>query len=374
MTLALELINAEKKFGEKTVLSKLNLQVETGELLVVLGESGSGKSTLLKIIAGLERIQSGQVRVIGQDQTTTPPHRRQVAIIFQDRNGYDHLTVRQNLELASKNTANPRPMDYWIRCLGLCETMDQRLSQLSGGQLQLVAIARGMLSNKPVVLFDEPLAHLHPSLREDIREKILESHQASGKTFVYVTHDSDDAFHLASRIAVLASGAVQQIGSPHEIYETPCNQKVAQLLGQPTIDMIHLPRNWTGTAGSVSSGDWIECGVRSHDWCVDALYTSTDGDSLRCEKNLVLQEDKLIFVGVVRSCRWMGNAWLLTAYALSNDSPTPLPNCVRIRIDIKQLDYCATLCSWRVGIDRNQRGSPFLVVKASVPKSKIKCF
>ena len=143
--LAIEMAGVEKRYGNALVLDQLSLGVLKGELLVILGESGSGKSTLLKLIAGIEKPQGGCVRISGIDQDRRLPHKRDVAMVFQKGNGYEHLSVRQNLDLASKNSSTPDQVTRWVDCLKIKETLNQKLIQLSGGQLQRIAIARAML-------------------------------------------------------------------------------------------------------------------------------------------------------------------------------------------------------------------------------------
>ena len=267
------------------VLDRLSLSVEQGEFLVVLGDSGCGKSTLLKLIAGLDRAQKGTIRIAGVEQTNVPAHKRDVAMVFQDGNGYEHLTVRQNLELATKKKQENQ-LQRWVDGLRLGTTLNQKLSQLSGGELQRVAIARAMIASKSIVLLDEPLSNLNQSLREEIRDLIVQVHGETKKTFVYVTHDSEEAFYLASRIAVLADGKIRQIGDPRTVYLSSNSRQVAQLLGQPTMDIIRVPRSWVENA-ELPSDAYAECGARSHDWKIqriDAVKKETvKSEAVKCD-------------------------------------------------------------------------------------------
>ena len=308
--LAIEMAGVEKRYGNALVLDQLSLGVLKGELLVILGESGSGKSTLLKLIAGIEKPQGGSVCISGVDQDRRLPHKRDVAMVFQKGNGYEHLSVRQNLDLASKNSSTPDQVTRWVDCLKIKETLNQKLIQLSGGQLQRIAIARAMLSGKSIVLLDEPLAHLNQSLREEIRELISMVHKESNRTLVYVTHDSDDAFYLANRIAVLASGQIQQVGDPRAVYLTPNTKEASQLLGQPTIDILMLPRVWfEPNQESISST--LECGVRSNDWQINRIETSATVQTAAHPMGLSMTAKGLVARGSIVNCRWMGSRWLL---------------------------------------------------------------
>jgi len=306
----IEISEFEKVYGKTSVLNRLNLDVHQSELLVILGDSGSGKSTLLRLISGLEKPQSGTLRIAGIDQSRIPPHKRDAAIVFQDGNGYGHLTVRQNLDLAAKSSSQTDQVDQWVDSLKLGPTLNQKLSQLSGGQSQRVAIARAMLSGKSIVLMDEPLAHLNQSLREEIRELISNVHRKTKRTIVYVTHDSDEAFYLATRVAVLHSGQIEQIGDPRSVFCTPSSKEVGKLLGQPTLDLIELPMNWFNATQESATGKY-ECGVRSHDWRIGDIDTTVQVEKPASELGFSLRVDVLHLSGEIKGCHWMGGRWML---------------------------------------------------------------
>ena len=308
--LAIDIVGLEKSYGNALVLNRLNLVVERRELLVILGESGSGKSTLLKLIAGIEKPQNGCIRFSGVDQALRLPHKRDVAMVFQNGNGYEHLSVRQNLDLAAKNSILTGQVTRWVDWLKLGNTLNQKLIQLSGGQLQRVAIARAMLSGKSIVLLDEPLAHLNQSLREEIRELISMVHKESKRTFIYVTHDSDEAFYLANRIAYLATGQIQQVGDPRTVYCTPKTKEVARLLGQPTIDFLQLPRVWFEPTRQ-SDSSMLECGLRSNDWKIHRIEKNASVQLARPQMGLSITANVVVVRGSIVRCRWMGNRWLL---------------------------------------------------------------
>ena len=362
--LAIEIVGFRKQYGRATVLDQLSLAVEKGELLVILGDSGSGKSTLLKLIAGLELPHSGTLQIAGLDQAHKPPHARDVAMVFQDGNGYEHLTVRQNLDLAAKNTSEHKQVARWVDWLQLGGTLDQKLTQLSGGQAQRVAIARAMLSGKSVVLLDEPLAHLNQTLREEIRELILRVHRETKKTFLYVTHDSNEAFYLANRIAVLASGSIQQVGDPRSVYRSPQSKEVAKLLGNPTVDILKLRKGWL-FPGQIHDASLIECGVRSHDWSIHLVEL----DSPQKENRLLglsLLSDALKLKGAIVSCRWMGNCWLLEIefperIRITCESPGPEP----LESKLRSLEIMS-----RTG----ERVKPHGYLEATLPRSCILTF
>jgi ABC-type sugar transport system ATPase subunit len=314
---AIAIENLRKCYRHQIVLDQLTLDVNAGELLVILGDSGSGKSTLLKLIAGLESPDRGSIQIRGVDQSKVLPHQRDVAVVFQDGNGYDHLTVRQNLALAAKNSSNASDVSHWVNGLGLASTMDQRLSELSGGQAQRVAIARAMLSNKSIVLLDEPLAHLNQSLREEIRNLIVKVHRVSKRTFVYVTHDSDEAFYLADRIGVLGSGRILQVGDARTLYRAPASMQVASALGQPTIDKVESMQSGLETSSTTfedsepSTTDLVACGMRSHDWTIVRIDARNAHDHNAEQVGFSKTASRLTVIGRITKCRWMGSRWLL---------------------------------------------------------------
>jgi ABC-type sugar transport system ATPase subunit len=219
-----------------TVLNELNLQVNDNELLVILGPSGSGKTTLLRSIAGLIRPDSGTITIHGENVTQKAPHQRGVSFVFQNGGWYDHLTVEQNLRL---DGATSKEVDAWLERLGLATFQRKFPNELSGGQAQRLAIGRAMAKGNSLILMDEPLNQLDERLRESIRELIRELHR-DGKTIVYVTHDQYDAMQLATRLAILYNGRVQQIGSIEELYRHPNHLSVAMALGQPPMQFFEF--------------------------------------------------------------------------------------------------------------------------------------
>ncbi len=362
--LAIELVGLEKHYGNAPVLDQLSLGVVQSELLVILGESGSGKSTLLKLIAGLEKPQNGCVRFSDVDQANILPHKRDVAVVFQNGNGYEHLSVRQNLDLAAKNSSSPAQVVRWVDSLKLGCALNQKLIQLSCGQLQRVAIARAMLSDKSIVLLDEPLAHLNQSLREELRELISIVHKESKRTFVYVTHDSDEAFYLADRIAVLASGRIQQVGKPRTVYCSPISKEVARLLGQPTIDIVQLPSVWL-EAIQVSGAAMQECGLRSNDWTIHQINANATSQHAGFQKGLSITTAGVMLRGSIVRCRWMGTRWLLEIEC---------PERIRITCDAGIAHHVEEL---KVAEDLSRNSTEFKsygFLEASIPLACIQTF
>lgn len=224
-------------------LSDFNLQIADREFLVLLGPSGCGKSTSLNMIAGLEDVTEGQLCFDDQVVNEVPPHRRDVAMVFQSYALYPHKSVYENIAFGLRMRRHPpaeidRRVRDAARRLEIESLLERRPSQLSGGQRQRVALGRAMVRQPQVFLMDEPLSNLDAALRVSMRAEIKQLHQAMQTTFVYVTHDQAEALTLADRIVVMRDGVVQQIGTPDQIYEAPCNTFVASFLGNPAINYL----------------------------------------------------------------------------------------------------------------------------------------
>ena len=241
----LKLIDVEKVYGGAVeVLKNINLDIETGELIVFVGPSGCGKSTLLRMIAGLERITGGEFYIDGELMNDVPPAQRGIAMVFQSYALYPHMTVRDNmsfaLKLAKKSQAEiDAAVEKAARTLQLSEYLDRLPKALSGGQRQRVAIGRSIVRDPKVYLFDEPLSNLDAALRVATRIEIAQLKESMpNSTMIYVTHDQVEAMTLASRIVVLANKGIAQVGSPLELYERPQNEFVAQFIGSPAMNLL----------------------------------------------------------------------------------------------------------------------------------------
>jgi multiple sugar transport system ATP-binding protein len=229
--------------GGKNIIRDLDLQVEPGEFLVLLGPSGCGKSTLLHSIAGLVDADSGAIEIGGRDMTGADPSERGIGMVFQSYALYPTMSVEDNMSFGLRIAGTPkaevkRRVTHAAEMLQLDALLSRKPSQLSGGQRQRVAIGRALVRQAQVFLFDEPLSNLDAKLRAELRRELKLLHQKLGSTMIYVTHDQVEAMTLASRVVVMQSGQVQQIGTPLEVYERPANRFVAGFLGAPAMAFV----------------------------------------------------------------------------------------------------------------------------------------
>ncbi|MBW6422272.1 sn-glycerol-3-phosphate ABC transporter ATP-binding protein UgpC [Rhizobium sp. XQZ8] len=235
--------DVRKSFGAVPVIKGVNIDIADGEFVILVGPSGCGKSTLLRMLAGLENISGGEIKIGGRVVNTLPPKERDIAMVFQNYALYPHMTVQQNmafslmLNKAPKDEAEKR-VKYAAGILGLDKLLDRYPRQLSGGQRQRVAMGRAIVRDPEVFLFDEPLSNLDAKLRVAMRAEIKELHQRLKTTTVYVTHDQIEAMTMADKIVVMHDGIVEQIGTPLELYDKPANLFVGGFIGSPAMNMI----------------------------------------------------------------------------------------------------------------------------------------
>ncbi|WP_418125717.1 ABC transporter ATP-binding protein [Variovorax sp. 160MFSha2.1] len=242
---SLDLIGIRKSFGPVHILHDISIALEDGEFLVLVGPSGCGKSTLMNIIAGLEEPSEGRLQLNGSDITHAAPAERNISMVFQSYALYPNMTVAKNIEFPLEM----RKVDKATRAervkkvgelLQIGHLMDRKPRQLSGGQRQRVAIGRALAREPQLYLFDEPLSNLDAQLRLDMRTEIKKLHQRLNATIVYVTHDQIEAMTLATRIAVMKGGVLQQLGTPHEVYNRPANTFVASFMGSPRMNLLRM--------------------------------------------------------------------------------------------------------------------------------------
>ncbi|PIP01229.1 ABC transporter ATP-binding protein [Pleomorphomonas carboxyditropha] len=240
---SVELDGIGKRYGSLSVIEGLNLDVRDGELLILVGPSGCGKSTLLRIIAGLESISGGELRIGGRLVNEMAPRDRNIAMVFQSYALYPHKTVAQNMGFSLMLAKRPkaeieRKVKEAADILNLGGLLDRYPKQLSGGQRQRVAMGRAIVRDPEVFLFDEPLSNLDAKLRVQMRAEIKALHERLGTTMIYVTHDQVEAMTMADRIVVLNRGHIEQVGAPLELYDRPANLFVADFIGSPSMNLM----------------------------------------------------------------------------------------------------------------------------------------
>lgn len=278
-----------KRFGEVTALDEFNLVIDDDELLVLLGPSGCGKSTALRIIAGLDEPTSGLVRINDQIVNDVDPKDRDVAMVFQSYALYPHKTVEQNIAFPLKARKVPKDeiasrVKEVVDQLGLTDLTKRKPRELSGGQRQRVALARALVRRPAVFLMDEPLSNLDAKLRTQTRAELVALQQRLHTSFVYVTHDQVEAMTMASRIAILFEGSLQQLGTAQEIYDSPENVFVAQFIGSPPMNII------SGTLHDGAGAGAIQIGVRPEDLRLAGLDEQLDRSVLSLPAHVRLIE------------------------------------------------------------------------------------
>ncbi len=256
---AITLDNVSKVFGGVSVIPGVDLEIADGEFVVFVGPSGCGKSTLLRLIAGLEDVSGGVIRIDGTDATDVSPANRRLAMVFQSYALYPHMSVYKNIAFPLRMAGmDPAARDAKVRAaaktLNLTDYLDRKPGQLSGGQRQRVAIGRAIVREPAAFLFDEPLSNLDAALRGNMRLEISELHQSLGATMIYVTHDQVEAMTMADKIVVLNAGGIEQVGSPLDLYRNPANLFVAGFIGSPKMNLV--------TGAEAAQRDAATIGVR----------------------------------------------------------------------------------------------------------------
>ncbi|HET7030967.1 MAG TPA: sn-glycerol-3-phosphate ABC transporter ATP-binding protein UgpC [Candidatus Limnocylindrales bacterium] len=242
-TVTFEHVN--KSFGDVQVVKDMNLAINEGEFMVLVGPSGCGKTTSLRMIAGLEEITSGDLKIGDRIVNDVPPKDRDIAMVFQSYALYPHMTVRDNMAFGLKLRKLPKAdiekrVNEAAGILSLEKLLDRKPKELSGGQRQRVALGRAIVREPAVFLMDEPLSNLDAKLRVQTRAEIARLHQRMGTTFVYVTHDQVEAMTMGTRIAVMSDGVLMQVGSPQVLYDQPANRFVAGFIGSPAMNFVEV--------------------------------------------------------------------------------------------------------------------------------------
>ena len=304
----IDIKHVSKSFGDKTVLDDINLYVKRGEFITLLGPSGCGKTTMLRMIAGFTSVDQGEILLDGKDLGGIPPHKRPLNTVFQKYALFPHLDVYDNVAFGLKLKKVPedeiaRKVSKVLKLVSMSDYEDRDVNSLSGGQQQRIAIARALVNQPEVLLLDEPLAALDLKMRKDMQIELKEMHEKLGITFIYVTHDQEEALTLSDTIVVMNDGRIQQIGTPTDIYNEPVNSFVADFIGESNIvngTMIHDRKvNFIG-----------------HDFdCVDEGFGEIVPVDVvvRPEDIYIMNNlEKAQFTGVVRSCIFKGVHYEMT--------------------------------------------------------------
>ena len=304
----IDIKHVSKSFGDKTVLDDINLYVKMGEFITLLGPSGCGKTTMLRMIAGFTSVDQGEILLDGKDLGGIPPHKRPLNSVFQKYALFPHLDVYDNVAFGLKLKKVPedeiaRKVSKVLKLVSMSDYEDRDVNSLSGGQQQRIAIARALVNQPEVLLLDEPLAALDLTMRKDLQIELKEMHEKLGITFIYVTHDQEEALTLSDTIVVMNDGRIQQIGTPTDIYNEPVNSFVADFIGESNIvngTMIHDRQvNFIG-----------------HDFdCVDEGFgENVPVDVVVRPEDIYIMNnlEKAQFTGVVRSCIFKGVHYEMT--------------------------------------------------------------
>ena len=286
----IEIRNLTKSFGNLKAVDDISLDIQSGEFITLLGPSGSGKTTVLRMIAGFEDPDAGLIKLNGEDITHLPPFDRDVNTVFQDYALFPHMSVQENVEYGLRTrkvskTERAKQAIAAIASVKLEETVNRLPHQLSGGQRQRIALARALVLRPRVLLLDEPLGALDRQLREEMQVELKKIQRDAGITFVFVTHDQEEAMRMSDRIVVFNSGRIEQVGTPEQVYEEPRTNFVAGFLGTANIFTVDMANKLLGASSTVS--------IRPERIRLEALGTKIDEG----ETSIVGRIHEAAFVG-----------------------------------------------------------------------------
>ena len=286
----IEIRNLTKSFGNLKAVDDISLDIQSGEFITLLGPSGSGKTTVLRMIAGFEDPDAGLIKLNGEDITHLPPFDRDVNTVFQDYALFPHMSVQENVEYGLRTRKVPKAERAKqaiaaIASVKLEETVNRLPHQLSGGQRQRIALARALVLRPRVLLLDEPLGALDRQLREEMQVELKKIQRDAGITFVFVTHDQEEAMRMSDRIVVFNSGRIEQVGTPEQVYEEPRTNFVAGFLGTANIFTVDMANKLLGASSTVS--------IRPERIRLEALGTKID----KGETSIVGRIHEAAFVG-----------------------------------------------------------------------------
>jgi len=277
----LEVRNVTKNFGPREVLKRISLEIAAGEFLTLLGESGSGKTTLLRLIAGFEQASSGEIWMSGERLDTLPPYKRRVNTVFQNYALFPHLTVQENVAYGLQVSGAAKPeipgrVNEALKMVKMEEFAASRPAKLSGGQQQRVALARALVNRPKLLLLDEPLSALDANLRKEMQGELKSLQRELGITFLFVTHDQDEAMALSDRIALLKDGGLEQVASPREIYAHPATSYTAEFIGQTNLLRAEI-KDSVAACGSLQWSSTQPAGTALFSLRPESIHLSADG-------------------------------------------------------------------------------------------------
>jgi spermidine/putrescine ABC transporter ATP-binding subunit len=277
----LEVRGVSKSFGPREVLKRISLEIASGEFLTLLGESGSGKTTLLRMIAGFEQPSTGELWMSGERLDTLPPYKRRVNTVFQSYALFPHLTVQENVAYGlrvsgSEKSEIPGRVSEALQMVKMREFAATRPAKLSGGQQQRVALARALINRPKLLLLDEPLSALDANLRKQMQGELKSLQREVGITFLFVTHDQDEAMALSDRIALLKDGRLEQVASPREIYARPATSYTAEFIGQTNLLRANI-KDGVATCGSLQWPCAQPAGAALFSLRPESIHLSADG-------------------------------------------------------------------------------------------------
>ena len=344
-----------KSFGSNAVVKNISLEIKAGERFILLGRSGCGKTTLLRMIAGFETPDTGTIAIEGQDVGSLPIEKRPVGLIFQNYALFPHMSVYDNIAVGprirkhSESDISKR-IDELLEITHLKALRDVYPGQISGGEAQRVALARAVINRPKILLLDEPLSALDLSLRQHLREELVEMQKALGITFLFVTHDQEEAMTMADSVAVMNNGIIEQLGPPTELYESPQTAFVANFLGQSnlfparvtesTADELvlqddtgsyRMPRDRVAAGVSTNNGDQVIVGVRPEKITIEALDEKTPAPAGTNYIDGVVENVSFLGVSTQYQVRTAGGE-TIDVFAQNRDVQSLLPAAAKARL------------------------------------------
>jgi len=333
----LKTVDIWKKFGEVEALKGINLDVYRGELLVLLGPSGSGKSTLLRIIAGLEYPTSGKIYIDGDEITNLPPYKRDTSMIFQNLALFPHMTVYDNVAYGLKirgisKDVIDRRVDEILELVKIKHLKDRRVTKLSGGQQQRVAIARSLILNPKILLLDEPLGALDLKLRKELHIELRRIHREAGNTWIFVTHDQEEALTLSDRIGVMNNGLLIQIGDKWDVYEQPNTKFVAEFIGETNLFKCRVKNIYSNKILAEWKGLEIKVKSDRRLYPEEDIYISIRPEYIGISSEKPLESELNIFHGTILDEVFKGS-YVIYSIRLDNNE------VVKVTVLSKDADY-----------------------------------